>query len=170
MNPVKFKDIERNPSAVARRVLDATPRGDMANAAQIHAALSDRGSRIERRVFDACITDLVDRGLVVQRGDKYQQVKVRVKESRSAEEINVQDSRVTPLKTAPESRAANQSSVPADPISQLGALAASLRRCADRAEELAIEIQGKIDGTAEDLQHLRMLQSVLSQIGAKGKE
>lgn len=148
MNPARYRMLENGQTNIARKVLACVPIQEMWHKNVILSEVPRNGSRIDKNIFEGCISALLDTGLIKEPSrHHYQRVHVHAEEE--------------PKKVPMPSKPAPKSSKPEDPLSRLASLASKLRAIADEAEELALDIEATKTTNDEELEKLRTLKTLL---------
>lgn len=147
MNPSRFRSLESGQTAIARKVFACVP---IQEAWSKHIILSEvlrNGSRVDKNIFEGCLSALLDAGLIKEPiRNHYQRVHVTAEEE-------PEDVPAPAKPTAPVS--------PQDPLSRLAALAKKLCDVATEVEELALDIEATKSNNEEELEKLRTLKTLL---------
>ena len=148
--------IEREESALnsqAKKVLSVTPFVAEWTISEILAELSRLGQSTDFKVVQACLSNLVDRGLVKKTGDRYQRIQARPR-------IRSQAVANDEMATMP---ACEPAAAPKDVslLSKIATLSASLRSTANALDDIALEVEERITEAGRGSEKLRQLQQLL---------
>lgn len=164
MNSARAEALLRGMTSVAQRIYQAVPIAEAWTAAQINAELIRGNTRIDRRVFQACLSALHDVHLIADKGQgRYQRTAIKEKPTAAIEDAMPIAPRAIP---APPTAAHNptQAKPQPSPLDLLGALSARLRTLADEVDSAALLIDAQISANQEDMAKLKQLQSLLKSM------
>lgn len=159
MNSAKLVEAERGLSVMARKVLDATPKGPPASLHEVMKELHQAGSNPEQSVVLGCLNTLTKAGLVREPEPKM-------------------FTRVTPRAILTVASAGKQTedaapSVEKDTLAKIADLAAAVREAsralaavATQLEDVALEVEDRIGKAGEGAEKLKQLQELLRSIGS----
>lgn len=77
MNSAKLRSLEQGLNGQTRKVYEALPIESSATLDDIIRSCASHGARPDKRVVEACVLDLVDRGLARSNGGQFQRVVAR---------------------------------------------------------------------------------------------
>lgn len=167
LNASRLQAIEAGQTGIARKVLDAVPIAEAWAPAKIMAEVRRHGTNLDLRIFEGCMTSLVDAGLVRQTGGgAFQRVAAKVRTmTEQADDLvrSVEDygapavaAAAVPPKDAPEL---------IERFERIGAHLRSFAKAfsvmADEIETLALEASEQIAKAGEGDEQLRKLRDVL---------
>lgn len=166
MNNAKINAIENSVSGIARKVLEAIPISEEWTAAQIAWEVKRNGGSGDQRIIGGCINSLIQSGVVREptRGNFIrvgQKPKLATVPPQEKEEKGC--SAVLPVVEVKATQA--------DPMKKIIEIAASMRESAANASRLAVEIEevaldmeSRIEKIHADTNKLRQLQELLKSI------
>lgn len=172
MNAAKQARLESGLNTMAKKVLDAVPIKDPWSRDQIIGELRRGGMTPDRAVIDGCLAHLCDARLVKQSTPGlYIRVLAR-QTNTTTQEIDPVPSTTrtitaaqTPLQPSTVTPSAALS--PGDKfVTRLGDLGALLRRAAEEADAIALDVDAQLQLAAAGGDKLRQLKALLSELGA----
>lgn len=172
MNAAKQARLESGLNTMAKKVLDAVPIKDPWSRDQIIGELRRGGMTPDRAVIDGCLAHLCESRLVKQAAPGFY-IRVLARQTNTTtQEIDPVPSTTrtitaaqTPLQPSTVTPSAALS--PGDKfVTRLGDLGALLRRAAEEADSIALEVDAQLQLAAAGGDKLRQLKALLSELGA----
>lgn len=170
MNAARLQEAERSLNGAAKKVLDCVPFGDPLSMGRIVGLLAERGQKFDPRVVQGCLAALLDSGLVREAAaGTYQRVaipakRVTLKVAAPAEPAEAAQAAAGPAPDAPRDTLAKL----ADMAAATRAAAADLTQLADRLDDLAIEVEERIQAVKDRTAKLEQLSALLRDLNAGG--
>ncbi|VTU38365.1 hypothetical protein H4CHR_04407 [Variovorax sp. PBS-H4] len=161
MNANKLARIESGLNGMAKKVLEAVPMQSPWSKDQIAVELRRLGSSASRDVIDGCLNTLCERGAVKEptRGNF---IRVLARQPITTTQELDMPATIRPIATP----APVQPATADDTLSRLANLGALLRRAADEAEAIALDVEDRVKAAGKDGEKLRQLQALLKSISA----
>lgn len=170
MNAAKQARLESGLNTMAKKVLDAVPIKEPWTRDQVMGELRRGGMTPDRSVIDGCLANLCDCRLVKQPSPGlYIRVLARQTTAipQEIEPVTITTINIAPEQPAPTAPAQPSATSPRDEfVIRLGNLGALLRRAADEAEAIALDVDTQLQVAAAGGDKLRQLKALLSEIGA----
>lgn len=177
MTPRRLERLEGSLNSLERKVLQGTPMAENWTLQQVCAELRRQGLRSDAPHVQACLTQMVDKGLVRERGGRYSRVPARQVDAADEADDVAETTMINPTHGAnvavlprPE-----RAAVPPDCLAalsavsaQLRALAAQLGAAAATLDDHALALAEQLQGLDEQLAQFRQLQLLLKGIGGLG--
>lgn len=168
MNPARLAEATKSLSGVAKHVLEATPKMEAWTTQQVCGELRRMGKNIETTVVGGCLSTLARQGLVQEKpSGQYMRVMVKEKAPPPPALQVVQGTAPAVAESAPPST--NDK----DTLTKLAELSRSLRDSAESLQEfandiddVALEVEGRIQKINADSEKLAQLRALLKGIGA----
>ena len=160
--------IEKGLTGIARKVLEAVPIADTWSVTQLLSELRRAGHTSDHKLVSGCLSSLVDTGLVREpvRGS-FKRVNIAPKPAQpSLKAVPSSDAAATPATPDPMDRAISLAA-------QVRALASSAIKIATELDDLALEVEGRIQQVeagakqfcdAGNLKEVLQLQELLNSI------
>lgn len=170
VNASKMHRIEQGLNGIAKKVLDAVPISEAWTVSRIVQELArTTGSTPEFRIVHGCIGRLLEQGLVrEQPANCFSRVKVRQPLAVVVNDQKTEGDVMTAAKPATEQKALKV----AEPLDRLAGLSVSMRDLSNRVaamakeiDEVALDVESRIESIKADTEKLRQLQSLLKSIG-----
>lgn len=172
MNAQKLQLIASQQTSAAANVLEAVPISQAWSIHEICNELRRLGKNSERRFVTGCLNSLCDSGLI-RETSKGEFIRVTAKSRQAAKEPKVEEKKVSTVKQliSPGQGVAVTKAKP-EPMERLAVaakntrdLAEKIRAMADDIEEIALDVDERIQKIQADTAKLRQLQDLLKSIG-----
>ena len=168
MKQSKLDETYRSLNGVAKKVLDVVPIQEQWPITKIISEIARLGSRPDHKVVRGCLKSLADQGLIKRCGPQGAETFIKVvgsQESAKKVDIRVPDESKSQIIEMPM-KADNK-----DTLGKLAALSADARLISDRLlslarsiDDLAIEVEERIQSATQGSEKLRQLQDLLRSI------
>ncbi|WP_039012562.1 hypothetical protein [Pseudomonas brassicacearum] len=164
MSPSKQEILMQGQTGVAKKVYECVPINEPWTSFQVMTAMRNlTGSTPDNRIVSGCLVSLVDSGLVKKSGrDQFQRIPVDIKQKT---QVPVMTKAQPKLEVVADQKA---QSGPLEMLSELAgeiaSMASSLKRLADRVEDVALAVEHEREGNAEAVGKLKQLQELLKGI------
>lgn len=178
MTPRRLERLEGSLNSLERKVLQGTPMAENWTLQQVCAELRRQGLRSDAPHVQACLSQMVDKGLVRERGGRYSRVPARQVDAADEAEDVAETTMTNPMHGANVAvlpRPERPPAVPPDCLAalsavsaQLRALAAQLSAAAATLDDHALALAEQLQGLDEQLAQFRQLQVLLKGIGGLG--
>jgi hypothetical protein len=164
MTPSKQEILMQGQTGVAKKVYECVPINEPWTSFQVMTAMRNlTGSTPDNRIVSGCLVSLVDSGLVKKSGrDQFQRIPVDLKQKTQVPVMT---------KAQPKLEVVADQKAPGGPLEMLSELAGeiagmanSLKRLADRVEDVALAVEHEREGNAEAVGKLKQLQELLKGI------
>lgn len=171
MNTARLDEAARSLSGVAKAVLEATPKTEAWTGPQICSELRRIGKNIETTVVMGCLGTLVRQGLVQEKpAGQFLRVTPKAKAPPPPPTLQVVQA-AAPAEPEPQAAAPTPSDKGtltklADLSTKLRASADELQQFADAIDDVAIEVEERIQKINADSEKLGQLRALLKGIGA----
>ena len=162
MNNNKVAAAERGLTSIARKVLEAVPKQDVWSAQQILGEMGRTGSQPDFTTMRGCLNSLKDAHLVREPEPGHWQ-RVAPRQVITRGELRI-DEPAPPTPAPPPGRSDTLSRI-AELSQELRTVAAKVTTAAAALDDVAIEIEERLQVIDADGQKLRQLQSILKSIG-----
>lgn len=170
MNQSKIDRVENNLSGIARKVLDAVPLQESWSTAEVIAEMRRQGQNPDFRIVAGCLSSLCEQRLVREPTQgKFTRVQSKPV-LKAVKEVKAE----TPAAVASEARINPETTGAAKPdtLGKLAALSTGLRTLSDalanaakQIDDVAIEVEERIQSIEADGQQLQQLRTLLKSIG-----
>lgn len=170
MKQAKLDEAIKGLTGIARKVLDVVPIQEYWSMPQIVSEIGRLGSRPDHNVVRGCLRSLSDQGLIKRKGPTEKEVYCKVTAKPADEHVkstpeifvNPQATRVIEMPHPASNK---------DTLGKLAALSADARLISDRLlslarslDDLAIEVEERIQSAAQGSEKLKQLQDLLRSI------
>lgn len=160
MTPAKQEILMQGQSSIAKKIYECVPIQEAWPTFQIAQALkATAGSTADIRRVQACLSDLVESGLIREPQPRHYQ-RAEVKEKPKTPELKMQTH-----KPLAQSAVATQSHSPIDILGELSVeilgMAEHLKKLARRVEDAALAIEQERENNSESLEKLNQLKTIL---------
>ncbi len=168
MNAAKQARLESGLNTMAKKVLDAVPIKDSWSRDQVIGELRRGGMTPDRAVIDGCLAHLCESRLVKQSAPGfYIRVLARQTINNTQEIDRVATTNPTTTVAALAQPTPPATAGPRDEfVTRLGSLGALLRRAADEADAIALDVDAQLQAATAGGDKLRQLKALLSELGA----
>lgn len=173
MNPARMEEATKSLSGIAKHVLDATPKMEVWTTQQICTEIRRAGRNIETTIVMGCLGTLVRQGLVQEKPSGHF---IRVMPKQKAPPPPTLQVVQAPVPEAAEQPASQAAATPqrddgtlaklAELSNALRASAESLENFANDLDDVAIEVEERIQKINADSEKLSQLRALLKGIGA----
>lgn len=167
MTPAKLAQAEQAVNGIAQKVLDATPKQEAWPLSKIIGELKRSGSSIGADVALGCLAAMTKTGLV-----RETEPRVFIRVTAKARTLAVVEPVAEVRPQAPAPAIATPQPDDRDTLTKLAELSAGVRAMAQQfaalaaaIDDVALEVEDRIAGHAEDSQKLAQLRALLKGIG-----